>query len=782
MSTGSIKERKRTRGEIACAECRRLKARCDKRVPCSTCVKRGCGMLCPNGTMPPGEGSRFVGVAEDFLRQRMAKMEERMRSLEDALAIVQCSGSSEVHPLLAKKWPSDDTEWDAEVTQDSVLISEFSKYGLIDALGSLHLEGDGQSGSARFFGPSGGSESLLLRAKAIVAESSPSSAGSQEVDTSYLPSEINIFYQAFPFTPSGIPTEPVQELIESYLPPLARATSLCEIFLKSLSWMTNIVSRQQVLGELIPSIYQYVGTRNVQPRTYGPHHLALLVVILAIGALLDPSLPAYNTEGQHYHRLARAALCLQSVFVKRSVVTIKVLHLMSIFNGMCGIEGNLENSYSLLNLAGQVALQIGFHKDPSLWGFTGREAYERRTYFWNLLAGSLWQSLVTGRPPAIMPSFIDCRIPTEHEEETYQSGEAPLGFGTWSFRYNIECLAPVVQVTQAAKSPSYQAVLELDRKIREFAVPHGPGRANSERMSSQMQSFARSHYRELTLLFLHRGFFAQALADFPSDPLRSPLSQSFLIAYQCASVLLNATREQFAQQPVLCARVWRIWSFGFSAAVIIGTVAIRRLGVKLDPDPFEQLEHACTLFHEAAQTSSRAQKALPILLRLRQKAVEARFETLQHGPVINTGKSGDSHSEPDELEVFGGRTLLVTPSKSLICAPTLDMRFSSAPSLASSSKPTQTLPPAVARPQLDSITEAHGEPREGALGLPLEWESLYREIPGPSHVGPYGGASAYPLHASQNGDENIMLEDRWSSFMHDPPAPSISGQPPRHSL
>lgn len=37
------------RGEIACAECRRLKIKCDKNVPCATCVKRGCGALCPNG-------------------------------------------------------------------------------------------------------------------------------------------------------------------------------------------------------------------------------------------------------------------------------------------------------------------------------------------------------------------------------------------------------------------------------------------------------------------------------------------------------------------------------------------------------------------------------------------------------------------------------------------------------------------------------------------------------------------------------------------------------------
>jgi Fungal Zn(2)-Cys(6) binuclear cluster domain len=37
-------------GEIACAECRRLKIRCDRIIPCSTCVKRGCTALCPNGS------------------------------------------------------------------------------------------------------------------------------------------------------------------------------------------------------------------------------------------------------------------------------------------------------------------------------------------------------------------------------------------------------------------------------------------------------------------------------------------------------------------------------------------------------------------------------------------------------------------------------------------------------------------------------------------------------------------------------------------------------------
>ncbi|KAF9233911.1 hypothetical protein BU15DRAFT_90182 [Melanogaster broomeanus] len=727
--------------------------------------------------MPPGEGSRFVGAAEDFLRRKLVKMEERMRSLEDALAIVQGSTSSQDHPLLVNMGSSKDTEWEPEleVDQDPIMLSEFNKYGLIDALGSLHLDADEQSGPVRYCGPSSGSESLLLRAKAIMSESSSSSIESQEIDTSHLPPEINIFYQAFPFTPPGIPTEPVLEMIESYLPLLPRATSLCETFMKSLSCFFNIVSRQQVLGGLIPLVYKHVGGRSAEPRAYGPHDLALVFLLLAIGSLVDPSLPPYNTDGRHYHRLARAALCLQPVFIKRSVVTVKAVHLMSIYNAMCGIESNSENSSSLLNLAAQIALQVD--KEPSAWGFTGREAYERRTYFWNLVTGTLWQSLVTGRPPVIMQSCVDCRIPTENEEAMFQSGEALLGCGTWSFRFTIECLTPVVEITQAARPPSYDAVLDLDRKIREFPVPRAEGPDNADRMTLQIQSFARSHYRELTLLFLHRGFFAQALTDFPWDPLRSPLRQSFLTAYQCASVILRVTRDHFAEQPVLCARVWRIWSFAFSAGLIIGTVAIRRLGVKLEPDPFEQLDHACTLFHEAARTSSRARKALPVLLRVRQKAVEARLEPLQHEPVVSPGRPGGSPNLHDDMEMYGGRTMLVPPSKPFIRARTQDTHFPAEASLASSSKYMHSLHASAIHPALAKIAASEGE-RQGVVGLPLEWESLYGDIPGPSHVSPQGASSVLPFHSpTQQGAQADVLEDRWSSYMHNHSASHMASHP-----
>ncbi|EIW79928.1 hypothetical protein CONPUDRAFT_106629 [Coniophora puteana RWD-64-598 SS2] len=635
-STMSNKERKRTRGEIACAECRRLKARCDKQIPCSTCIKRGCSMLCPNGTMPPGEGSRFVGIAEDYLRRKTAKLEERMRSLEDALAIIQGNTTSEPHPLLQQRLSPDPLDPEERPSSRGE-SDEYNKYGLIGALGQLHFEGDNQSGHSRFFGASGGSETLLLQAKEFMIESgSESPPILREADLSYLPREILMFSQSFPFTPMGIPIGPVQTMIESQLPSIERARDLCGIYLTSMSWMAHIVSMQHMHREVIPAVYKLPGSSNISE--YGPHELALLLIVMAIGALCDPNLPPYNSEAQHYHCLARAAICLQPILGERSLTTVKALHLKSIYNGMSGKESNLEKCYALLNLSGQTALQIGFHKDPERWGFTGREAYDRRAYFWNLFAGTLWQSLVTGRPPVIMPSVVDCRPPTIEEEMLFQRNEIPLGFGSWSFSYTSECLVPVVEATQAVKAPPYQSIQELDHRIRQFAIPQVGNGIGDEQVAKEMQNFARSHYRELTLMFLHRGFFAQAMTDYPSDPQRSPVVQSFIAAYQSACSVLASTIVTFSQNPTLLARIWRPWSFAFSAAVIIGTVAIRALSV--EPEPFEELEKACQLFRKASQHNcSRAHKALPVLLQLRQKAVQAREDRL--GPTARRPEGYD---------------------------------------------------------------------------------------------------------------------------------------------
>jgi hypothetical protein len=159
----------------------------------------------------------------------------------------------------------------------------------------------------------------------------------KELDTSYFPPDIHLYHRSFPLKPVSFSRlDAIQLQLESFLPTKERAVVLCDTYLEHLSWMTQIVTRRQLVNELIPAAYRETGI------PLRPHGLALLLVSLALGALLDLTQEPYNLEAQHYFFLARAAVAMQSILAEQTVLTIKALHLMSIYQGMSGLESNME--------------------------------------------------------------------------------------------------------------------------------------------------------------------------------------------------------------------------------------------------------------------------------------------------------------------------------------------------------------------------------------------------------------------------------------------------------
>ncbi|KAK7464152.1 hypothetical protein VKT23_006318 [Stygiomarasmius scandens] len=97
----SVKQRRKPgRVPTACAECRRLKLRCDKKVPCEKCVSRGCEAICPDGSLTAGKGNRLVLSGTEELHERIYTLCSRIRELEEALASLQVQLSQDPHPLL----------------------------------------------------------------------------------------------------------------------------------------------------------------------------------------------------------------------------------------------------------------------------------------------------------------------------------------------------------------------------------------------------------------------------------------------------------------------------------------------------------------------------------------------------------------------------------------------------------------------------------------------------------------------------------------------------------
>jgi hypothetical protein len=159
----------------------------------------------------------------------------------------------------------------------------------------------------------------------------------------------------------------------------------------------------------------------------GPHDLALLFMVFAGGALVQPGAEGDEAhrrqvaaEAEHLHQIARAALALQPVLEKPSLVTIQALHLLSIYTAMASHKGveedaetSMEMTWSLITLAAHLSQTIGLRKwffsllffscgahvfflwvidrDSARWGLSETMVQRRRILFWDLFVADVWQ-------------------------------------------------------------------------------------------------------------------------------------------------------------------------------------------------------------------------------------------------------------------------------------------------------------------------------------------------------------------------------------------------------
>ncbi|EGN96940.1 hypothetical protein SERLA73DRAFT_75787 [Serpula lacrymans var. lacrymans S7.3] len=663
-------EQKRINGQISCAECRRLKIKCDKQIPCQSCQRRGCAALCPNGSLATGQGTRFVLAATEHLHRRISKMSERIRQLEDALASLQSQHSTEPHPLLRDDLLGVNQDRDddyAGLTEDAPGPSNPPE--LIDTFGTLSITDHGIS---RFFGPTGGSECLLMSDNVSSRESSNSQTPERQRDSKSpsLPQKVVMFSHAFPFTPMG-PVAEVRELIEGQLPSWERARYLSESYLDGAAWLFRGVNRDQLMDEILPVYYSSSSVKPVEEHN-SAHELALLFVVFAVGALVDLTQEPGNVEAEHYHQIARAAICLQPVLEKPSLTTIQALHLLSVYNAMSGNEfsskeASMETTWSLIILAAHLSQTIGLHRDSVKWGLPPKVVQRRRGLFWDIFVADAWHALSTGRPPSFSLAYIDCRYPETRSSRPPGQGDDEANFDTWNFRFAAECVAEVASRTLTAETPTYATIMELDRKVREFPIPESAAAMatsvagtpmmtvseDNQTLSDSMGNCTLSHTREVTII------------EFPVNPLKSPYAPSFLAAYRASSTILRTIQAQFVAAPALCSRFWTMWTFAFSAAIVFGTIVTRGPRSPLASNAMTELDNACILFSKAAAHSPRAARALPILTKLSEKAHHALSNVQSGQSSASQGQFWSLKEEEgdDELAIFSGRTRFVSAKR-----------------------------------------------------------------------------------------------------------------------
>ncbi|KAJ3003160.1 hypothetical protein NUW54_g5447 [Trametes sanguinea] len=141
-----------------------------------------------------------------------------------------------------------------------------------------------------------------------------------------------------------------------------------------------------------------------------------------------------------------------------------------------------------------------------------------------------------------------------------------------------------------------------------------------------------------------------------------------------------------------------------------------RLSKPMAPSALAQLDQAYELFTQASQHSRRAAKALPILLRLREKAHQA-FQAAQADPTGSSmfdGAQWKSEDGEDELDIFAGRTVVVPSKRKSVFAATVAAARGDTEGISSSSA---SIPGSQARPSEIDVyfTDVHPCDENGAL-------------------------------------------------------------------
>ncbi|KAG1726155.1 hypothetical protein EDB19DRAFT_1897685 [Suillus lakei] len=493
------------------------------RVPCETCVKRGCAAICPSGSLTAGKGNRLVLANTEELHNKIEVMSARIRELEEGLRQMHSEASDLPHPLL-----SDTITVISNDSPESSSSSNFPEQqpqpsnkadadSVIDAFGTLTIGTRGEtifmSGTARSEPP------LKQHPKPPFSESFPRL--SKQILDAWLPGS-----GSAPFD-NGL-WKPVY----SYLPPLSEAVRLSEIYLEWGKVLWTPLTRSELFDNILGSVYR-------------------------------------------------------------------------------------AKSYLFIGLAVKLGYRVRLstpYLSSARWKLSDAVVQKRSSVFWQMFMLDTWISLYAGRPPNVSPDWIDTPYPNDDFAVVNSKGEKEMSGHMWSWQFS-RLLHHVMVNAFGAKTPTYSTILELDRKIRDFAVP--------PHLQPRFQTHFLLTNKESTLLNIHRRYFTQALEDQPNDLLKHKYGPSVMAMYRSAWRVIESHSRAARKIPQAIERLSLFWSHALSAAIVMCMIVSRAPHSNIASSSLRELDVVYEVFQKSAPTSKPAAVLLDSITKVWKKGHDA---------------------------------------------------------------------------------------------------------------------------------------------------------------
>ncbi|KAH9480181.1 hypothetical protein JR316_0006779 [Psilocybe cubensis] len=501
-----------------------------------------------------GRGSRFILAGAEQLHEKILELSDRIKQLEEALEAERALTSSHPHPLLAPDLLKIKTSQEIYSPPTVSNLPSSSSNSDISNARDEHLR---QSIGA-----------MSLHSQPPYAEGSRPPHPEALSNMNVAPDILQLS-TTFPF-PWAVDIT-IRKRIRDSLPPRAEALRLCEEARNNALWQFTIDSSKTFLPNLLRYCYE------TPIEALSPRRLALLLMHLSIGSLVDLNSPLGSLNGEAYHHLARASVCEIPLMEEPDFDVLHALFFMIWYHLIFSDNKKAVGyAWNLMGFVAKLAQGLGLHKEAPKTKTLPEEHEKRRAVFWELLN-------------------MDCRM----------------------------CLSPMLEAMVAVDRPEYSRIIILDKSVRDFGVPTLLDEHQSHDVNPRflvMQRGLVSISREIALLQLHRRYFTEAMNGPESFDLGHPYAPSVIATYLGASNLISAVETLFEQEAQLTARFLHFWFNSFSAMVTLSLLISRAPSTSLASYAFQDLGKGCRLFKLAAAILPFSGKALPVVQKLLDKS------------------------------------------------------------------------------------------------------------------------------------------------------------------
>ncbi|WRT68127.1 uncharacterized protein IL334_005102 [Kwoniella shivajii] len=625
-SKSNITKKSDKDGKKSCAECRRLKAKCDRQFPCSNCRRRGCALVCPDGDLSCMQGKRLVLASTEQLHERIAQLES---------ALFKSHGKTHPthHPLLAPEY------------LDGGFASLPPPPPLQQSPPSGNQSHSPKSGSLNRSpkGPSSAS-SLILATPQLSAERS-SNQGRMAVESLLTEDAAapegkredewageNAAPAMIIGTVGNQPNDDLDERHQVFerlkkilkvLPPREEVQRRAENF-----WRTSVWYQTALHKEEFDAIYEPAVFAPTPANPLSPHKLAVVLIVLTLDCYLDISNDEENPAVAEYWDACQR--CFDTRFGwAASVAGVQALAMATLFVGF-GWRGARASNFYWLRQMTSASMQLGLHKDPHP-SLPEEEREFRRRVFHEIFVLDCLICLNHGQRTA---------IPVEYIEAAYPKTVSPLAYKKYDFMkavktqvIDIGCLPDslpanwekVEVVKQALMLYDVTAIPQLHCPLLRGEPLPSPveGFTAEDALALQSTTTSMCHYK--AMLYLFRPSLRRLVARLRSQPRESVIfndadRETVSMTYRACHAITLTSYYMARKHPRLMARCWMVWVQTFSAAVSMAALAIwcgPHVESTFVNSAYQELSEACDMIGEnGSKRSLGVLSLLPILKSL----------------------------------------------------------------------------------------------------------------------------------------------------------------------